>query len=170
MCSDFLSLVLQAAGGAIAETADAGEGQAGINIMIAGLLLQAISLFVFSAVWIQFQFSLRRGIPDQNPTRMKARGRKMFKFFQAGLMLATAAIIVRSVYRVVELWGGFAGKLWNSETDFIIMDGAMIGLAVVVLTVLHPGIAFGGHWVTANWSMKGPRSTGTASEKVVEGV
>jgi hypothetical protein len=169
MTSDFLSLVLQAAGGAIAETAEEDDlAQSGIDVMIAGLLLQAISLFVFSAVWIHFQFSRKRGVLDQTPERISARGRSIFKIFQAGLMLATAAIIVRSVYRVVELWGGFSGELWNNENDFFILDGAMIGLAVVLLTVLHPGIAFSGQWTTCGWNMKGARQSSPKEEKIVE--
>ncbi|SMQ46575.1 unnamed protein product [Zymoseptoria tritici ST99CH_3D7] len=170
MSSDFISLVLQAVGGAIAETADDGSDtkQTGVDIMIAGLLLQAISLVVFSAVWAHFHISLRRGIPDQTPDRRRARGRKIFKLFQAGLMLATAAIIVRSVYRVVELWGGFEGELWNNERDFIIMDGAMMGLAVVLLTGLHPGFCFQGHWQTTGWNVRGSRQKGAVGGKSAE--
>ena len=55
---------------------------------------------------------------------------------------------------MAELWGGFSGKLRNDEIDFMILDGAMIGLAVFILTVLHPGAAFGGQWHAANWSLR----------------
>lgn len=159
MCSDFLSLVLQAVGGALAEMASTKEaGQTGINIMIAGLLLQAISLAVFSAVWTWFMLRVRSGVTDQTHAKVVTRTRMLFKLFQVALMLATAAIIVRSIYRVAELWGGFEGELWNNETDFMILDGVMIALAVLLLTVLHPGIAFGEQWHAANWSIRDGRN------------
>ena len=48
ICFDVFSLVLQAAGGAIADTSKSpAAGQSGINIMIAGLAVQVVSLTVF---------------------------------------------------------------------------------------------------------------------------
>ena len=156
MSSDFLSLVLQAAGGAIAEASDSKGGtQVGVDIMIAGLLLQAISLAFFTGVWAWFQLRVRSGVADQDPGKITTRSRLGFKLFQGGLLLATTSIIIRSIYRVAELWGGFEGELWNNEVDFMILDGAMIALAVVVLTALHPGVAFGEQWHAANWSFRG---------------
>ena len=156
MSSDFLSLVLQAAGGAIAEASDSKGGtQVGVDIMIAGLLLQAISLAFFTGVWAWFQLRVRSGVADQDPGKITTRSRLGFKLFQGGLLLATTSIIIRSIYRVAELWGGFEGDLWNNEVDFMILDGAMIALAVVVLTALHPGVAFGEQWHAANWSFRG---------------
>lgn len=122
--------------------------------MIAGLLLQVVSLCFFSGVWAWFQIRIRNGIPDQNPLKVQTRTRAAFYAFTASLLLATAAIIVRSIYRVAELWSGFTGRLWNNEVDFMVLDGAMIALAVVLLTVLHPGLAFGGQWGAADWSFR----------------
>ncbi|GIZ47662.1 hypothetical protein CKM354_001074700 [Cercospora kikuchii] len=156
MCSDFIALVLQAAGGAIAETADDGsdEQQTGTDIMIAGLLLQAISLCVFAAAWAFFQLRVLKGPTDQRPDRVATRSRTLFKAFQCGLLLSTVLIIIRSIYRVIELWGGFSGELWNDEVDFMVLDGAMISLSVVIMTALHPGPAFREQWVESSWSNK----------------
>ncbi|KAH9845483.1 RTA1 like protein [Teratosphaeria destructans] len=156
MASDFLSLLLQAVGGAIADTADdEGTKQSGIDIMIAGLVLQAVSLAVFLLVVADFGVRCRQGVLDMSAEKQKTRDRFIFKAFMASLLLATVAVLIRSIFRVAELWGGFSGKLWNDETDFLVLDGAMIGLAVVCLTASHPGVAFGGMWRTANWSFKG---------------
>ncbi|KAF2211979.1 hypothetical protein CERZMDRAFT_41922 [Cercospora zeae-maydis SCOH1-5] len=153
MCSDSVALVLQAVGGALAETADTPDDQqTGTDIMIAGLLLQAISLCVFALAWAFFQSRVLRGPTDQTPDRIATRSRTLFKAFQCGLLLSTVLIIIRSIYRVLELWGGFSGSLWNDEVDFMVLDGAMISLAVVVMTVLHPGPAFGVQWIESSWS------------------
>lgn len=167
MTSDFLSLVLQAAGGGIADTAADDQQdlkQTGINIMIAGLVLQAVSLSVFLAVGLDFFIRVRRqGMDNSSPERNAVRSRFVFKAFLAALLLATVAILARSIFRAAELWEGFSGKLWNSETDFLILDGAMVALAVILLSVLHPGLAFGGQWHAANWSLR----TGKEKKKTV---
>ena len=157
MTSDFCSLVLQAAGGGIAETANSHKtSRAGIDIMIAGLFLQAVSIGVFLALMTLFGYRVRRHreTVSHDAEKRARRSRPLFVIFLVSLLVATVAILVRSVFRVVELWSGFAGHLWNSETDFLVLDGAMIGLSVLLLTAFHPGMAFGSEWSTANWSFK----------------
>lgn len=156
MTSDFLSLVLQAAGGAIADTADEDSlKQTGIDIMIAGLVLQAISLAVFLGVALDFFLRVWRKGADESVLERKAlRERMGFKVFLLSLLVATLAILARSIFRAMELWGGFEGELWNNETEFLVLDGAMVGLAVLLLSVLHPGMAFGAEWHKADWSLR----------------
>lgn len=58
---DIVSLVLQAAGGALADTSKgASGGQTGINIMIAGLASQVASLVVFVACCADYALRARR--------------------------------------------------------------------------------------------------------------
>ncbi|KAK5168375.1 phospholipid-translocating ATPase rsb1 [Saxophila tyrrhenica] len=156
MTSDFISLLLQAIGGAIADTADDHDtSQVGIDIMIAGLFLQALSLAAFIAVFADFSWACRRGVLDMDPEKQRIRNSALFKLFTASLLLAAVVVLIRSIFRVVELWQGFEGELWNNETDFMILDGAMIAIAVICLTGMHPGFAFGrGMWVAANWTFK----------------
>ncbi|TKA82882.1 hypothetical protein B0A55_01174 [Friedmanniomyces simplex] len=159
MVSDFLSLLLQAVGGAIADTAiTKSTSQIGIDIMIAGLVLQAISLAAFLSFVADFAWRCHRGVVNQDPDSQRTRGRMLFKASMAGLLLATVVILIRSIFRAAELWGGFAGNLWNNETDFLVLDGAMIALASVCLAALHPGAAFGGQWNAANWSFRAKKT------------
>ncbi|KAK5134143.1 hypothetical protein LTR08_006918 [Meristemomyces frigidus] len=162
MTSDFSSLLLQAIGGAIAEIAlEDSTQRTGINIMIAGLVLQALSLLVFLAVVGDFARSCSGAALSPDPQKRKTRSRAIFKAFMAGLVLATVLILIRSIFRAAELWGGFQGPLWNDETDFLVLDGAMMAVSTVVLTALHPGPAFGGEWHAADWSLK-KKKKGTA--------
>ncbi|KAI8938750.1 hypothetical protein NX059_004617 [Plenodomus lindquistii] len=155
MTSDFLSLVLQAAGGGIADTAETRAGvRTGTHIMVAGLFLQAISLAVFLLYLVYFALRCRSGSLDMDPAKVACRDRGLFKVSLLSLLVATLAILVRSIYRVAELWDGFSGELWNSEKDFMVLDGGMMSLAVLLLTVFHPGPAFGEQWHAANWSFR----------------
>jgi len=158
MCSDFISLLLQAIGGAISATAnDRSTGNTGRYIMIAGLSFQVVSLLVFMILWVDFILAVRRagGSSASDPKFRDIRASPRFKAFQYALWVATILIFIRSVYRVAELQGGFGGKIANDQTVFMIFEGPMIIVATLILTVLHPGFAFSGKWHTAAWSLRG---------------
>ena len=70
------------------------------------------------------------------------------------LFAATLFIFIRSCYRVAELKEGFDGNLANQEVSFMILEGMMILLAVIPLTLLHPGMAFQGSWDQANFKIR----------------
>jgi hypothetical protein len=66
-----------------------------------------------------------------------------------GLAIATVLIFIRSIYRIVELAGGFSGTVANNEGSFMIFEGPMIIVAVALITYYHPGRVFGDLWVSA---------------------
>ena len=73
VCSDIFALVLQAIGGAIADIAKSGSStqQTGINIMIAGLAFQVVSLSIFIALCLDFAWRVRsRGVSSLPTLRM----------------------------------------------------------------------------------------------------
>jgi len=160
MISDFFSLVLQGAGGGIAATANTGSGSnAGRYIMIAGLAWQVLSLAVYFALWAEFVFRVKRSNENLKDARFTAlRESKKFKLFNYALAIATILIFIRCVYRIVELQGGFTGTVASNQVAFMILEGPMIILAVLVLTILHPGRVFDGSWQDAGWSLRKSKS------------
>ena len=67
-------------------------------------------------------------------------------------------VFARCIYRVAELSGGFQGKLANDEeVTYMVLEGAMIVIASIALTVPHPGIAFKGYWVACNFPIRGSK-------------
>ncbi len=70
------------------------------------------------------------------------------------LFVATLTVFIRSVFRVAELSQGFGGSLANDEVTFMILEGAMIIIAAIVLTVVHPGFSFQGNWAGANFNLR----------------
>ncbi len=83
---DFLALLLQAAGGAIAATADAGSSSqdTGVNIMIAGLAMQVFSLLLFMGLCLDFAWAARKNHALWNPTYSSLRANKIWKAFLIG--------------------------------------------------------------------------------------
>jgi hypothetical protein len=79
----------------------------------------------------------------------------MAVLIQIALALATICIFIRSVFRVVELSAGFSGKLANDEVTYMVLEGAMIIIASVALTVMHPGFGFGKQaWEEGDWHFR----------------
>ena len=94
------------------------------------------------------------------------------------LGLATILILVRSSFRVAELSQGFNGPLANQQVTFMILEGAMVILASLLLTAFHPGIAFAGEWQSANFTLgrqkqfsrKGEAQEFSSMDSVTKGV
>lgn len=156
---DLLSLILQAAGGAITSIADADQAdlaQTGINIMIAGLASQVASLTLFMGLCLDYAWrvwSTPEGVNSSVEMEVLRRT-KRWRGFLFGLALATVTIFIRSVFRVAELKDGFDGELANDEVTFMVLEGAMIAITVVCLTVMHPGYCFGGCWGQTAWRFR----------------
>ncbi|KAF7714258.1 Uncharacterized protein PECH_008930 [Penicillium ucsense] len=159
---DLVSLILQAAGGAITSMAKSnqnGLAQNGINIMIAGLSFQVASLALFMGLCLDFAWEVRKNHHDLNPNiRIReVRESVLWKAFLVGLALATLTIFVRSAFRVAELQGGFHSALANNQVMFMILEGAMIAIATICMTVLHPGLCFNGLWDATKWTFRRSR-------------
>lgn len=88
ICFDIFSLVLQAAGGALAASSDSGDSsqQTGINIMIAGLAFQVVSLFLFMVMCADFAFAVLRHQNNLDPTHAALRSTARFKAFLVGMI------------------------------------------------------------------------------------
>lgn len=175
--SDIFSLVLQAVGGALASEADTKSQQdTGVNIMIAGLAYQVFSLLLFLVLWGDFVLRIRKAGEDQkSPQYAALRRSKYFLYFQFGtyifvsifpaeaiinaklitaLLISTLLILIRSTYRVIELQGGFGGSIANNEPSFMILEGPMIIIAVLLVTICHPGLVLKDAWQTASFSFR----------------
>jgi len=153
---DVLSLLLQGVGGGLAATAKDSKGsRRGVDIMIAGLISQVVTMSLFLALWADFALRTRRAKISGSLSRMQPalyeslRSNKSFNIFQWSLFTATVLIFVRCIYRVAELWDGFGGKLANHESTFMIFEGPMIIITVAAITVFHPGRVFGDFWIPA---------------------
>lgn len=132
--ADVICLVLQATGGAMSTNSD-GSDQTGVDITMAGLILQVVILVAFIAAFSDYMIRLWRS------GRMGVVGWRIKSFF-AGLSAAIILILARCAYRVAELKDGYSGEIITHEIPFIILEGVFIILAVVALGFGHPGLVF----------------------------
>ncbi|KAL9586860.1 MAG: hypothetical protein Q9212_000604 [Teloschistes hypoglaucus] len=146
---DILSLVLQALGGGMASAASHSNKspETGDHIMVTGLAFQVFTLLVFMILCTDFAVRTfkrmnRMGEGALDPTHKSLRGSMKFRLFLVVLALSTICIFIRSVFRVVELGEGWNGALIKNQTLFIILEGVMVIIAVLVLNLFHPGLCF----------------------------
>jgi hypothetical protein len=113
--ADLFCLTLQAAGGALSTTSS-GSSQVGVDLALAGLILQVIILFIFCVFFVDYLVRYFRS------GKAEVFGVKM-KLFFGFLSLAILLILARCIYRVDELSEGYNGPLIRNEGLFIALEG-----------------------------------------------
>lgn len=61
------------------------------------------------------------------------------KLMSYGLALSTLFLLIRAIYRTIELSNGWEGRIIHTQVYFNVLDGAMVVLAMWTLNFLHPG-------------------------------
>lgn len=142
--ADLFSLVLQGAGGGIAATANAGSSlqSVGNNLMMAGIVWQVFTLLVFGGMVGDYTSRVYAHRSELEPSAIKLMNATRFKLFTSGLVLAYLTIFTRCIFRIGEMANGWGNPIMQDQTDFIALDGVMITIATLCLTVCHPGLVF----------------------------
>ncbi|KAB5572785.1 RTA1 like protein-domain-containing protein [Coniochaeta sp. 2T2.1] len=136
--ADLVGFFLQCGGGILAATGEKNPslGSAGNTIMIFGVSFQAAIMVV--AGLLAADFALRIG--RRHGARVFSLLPRDLKIFLLAMTAAFFLILTRCIYRIPEMAGGVGGPLMRQETEFMIFDGLLILLAVVLQTAVHPGV------------------------------
>jgi len=165
---DVFSLVLQGAGGGIAATADSGSDlqDLGTNLMVAGVVLQVVVLSIFGALLVEYTIRTYHRRDQLSSGAMTLFRKTSFRCFIFAIIVGFLGIYIRCIYRIPELTDGWGSELMRDETDFIILEGAMIVMSVLVLTVFHPGYCFPalGNTIGKNRASRGKSMDTTSSD------
>ncbi|KAI0026998.1 RTA1 like protein-domain-containing protein, partial [Vararia minispora EC-137] len=143
---DIIALIVQGLGGGIAASANNGDqkqANLGGNIMLGGIIFQLVAIILYSSLATEFFLRYVKDRPLRHDSvayqkRTKTTGRT--KLLLLGMVLMTIFLFIRSIYRTVELAGGWNGSIITTQWLFDIFDGLMIILAMLTLNLLHPGI------------------------------
>ncbi|TFK87668.1 RTA1-domain-containing protein [Polyporus arcularius HHB13444] len=158
-CScDIIALVIQAVGGAKASIAlqtGNGDPEVGGHIMLGGIVFQLVAFCIYLALAAEFLLRYHKDKPvrlaSSAPPKSFALTRDI-KLMIVGLALDGIFILIRSIYRTIELSDGWTGRIISTQVYFNVLDGAMIVLAMYTLNVFHPGFLLGraNVWSSAN--------------------
>jgi len=156
---DIISLVVQGVGGGMAAVAS-GNGQnpaKGGHVMLGGIAFQLFVIIVYSFCAGEFFMRYLRNQPiiraaesgDDAKSKYSSdsngrgeMGHKM-QLMVVALGFSTLLLVIRAVYRTIELSGGWNGKIFGTQVLFNVLDGAMITLAMYTMNVAHPGLLLG---------------------------
>ncbi|CEL63485.1 putative protein C17G6,02c OS=Schizosaccharomyces pombe (strain 972 / ATCC 24843) GN=SPAC17G6.02c PE=4 SV=1 [Rhizoctonia solani AG-1 IB] len=149
--ADVTALVIQAAGGAMASIADTLDGaERGGQIMLGGIVIQLVAVVLYTLLGLEFVVRFTYDQPARPNLGSEPRkyagwasvSRKIV-WMLAGLGIATLFIIIRSIYRTIELTDGWNGTIISTEKWFNWFDGAPIAVAMIAFNVFHPGYLLG---------------------------
>ncbi|KAL7918703.1 hypothetical protein ACQKWADRAFT_232008 [Trichoderma austrokoningii] len=131
----------------------------GADIIAGGLGAQAFLLLVISAVYACFIMHLRSEAEAPNPAHSYIYHSSRFSLFLRYMAMTAFLLFGHTIYRIFEMTGGIDGTLFQSEPAFMVMDALVPFLASLLLTVAHPGAAFGSSWASTsswNYNRRGP--------------
>ncbi|KIO15842.1 hypothetical protein M407DRAFT_201910, partial [Tulasnella calospora MUT 4182] len=144
---DFIALIIQAIGGAAAASADTPEAsERGANIMVAGIIVQMAAITIYCIIQADFLWHVLKERPVRHrfassnvstpPSELedasrtvtlekaaaqvsgRARLTSNIRNMIIGLVIATVFIYIRSIYRTIELLGGWKGAVYINEKLF----------------------------------------------------
>jgi hypothetical protein len=99
-------------------------------------------LVIFGILVLEYSIRTYRRRYQLSSSALKLWSNRRFQFFCGAVVAAYTTILIRCVYRIPELLGGWGGELMRIEIEFIILEGVMIALTVLAQTLFHPGLCF----------------------------
>ncbi|KAH9855543.1 RTA1-domain-containing protein [Lenzites betulinus] len=167
-CScDLIALIVQAIGGAKASGAvqNNEDPNPGGHIMLGGIAFQlaAVSIYMILAAEFLLRYHLDKPYHRKGEVLPKSfaldRG---VKLMIVGLVFDGLFILIRSIYRTIELTNGWGGRIIHTQVYFNVLDGTMIVLAMFTLNFFHPGFLLG---KADRWNSKQPSEAGSETPR-----
>lgn len=90
--------------------------------MMAGLSFQVFSLLLFATATADYYLHLRKHYRNQGFPTAHPR----IRWFLAALGLSYTCIMIRCIYRVIELSKGWNSPLMKKEKDFVVLEGVYV--------------------------------------------
>jgi hypothetical protein len=138
--SDISTFLIQAIGGALSISAnDEPLALAGSRVFLAGLALQLLSFLTFTCIFLFFLYRVRKCEPEVYVQDQQLVWYKDWRALAGTMIVSCIGILIRSVYRTIELSEGFQGRLATSEPFFYGLDTLPLFIAIVVYLPFWPG-------------------------------
>jgi hypothetical protein len=99
-------------------------------------------LALFALIVVEYAFRTYRRRDQLSPAAMSLWTSTKFRLFAGAVIVAYFGILIRCIYRIPELLGGWANDIMRNEPEFIVLEGIMILVTVVAQTAFHPGWFF----------------------------
>ncbi|KAA8910582.1 RTA1 like protein-domain-containing protein [Sphaerosporella brunnea] len=138
VAGDVFSFFMQSSGGGImASSKTSSAMKTGQNVVIGGLIVQILFFSVFMLVAVIFHVRIR-STPTVLASTLQQHGRRGWITLLYVLYVASALILVRSLFRVVEYAEGNDGDLLKHEVFLYVFDSTLMLGALVLFNAVHP--------------------------------
>ncbi|KAI1327209.1 hypothetical protein F5Y16DRAFT_200209 [Xylariaceae sp. FL0255] len=145
--------VLELAGGVLSTVrSEQSQINTGVQLLSAGLAIQLVALLIFVFHGVFFMIALKTRSHGLDPKFAAVYNSKLFAISVTLFVLATAALILRTAYRTVEIAEGYGSSIAQNEVLFLVLDGLFVLLATLLILIGFPARALG-----AAWSQSSPR-------------
>ena len=92
-----------------------------------GIVLQVVTLAIFGIMAVDVFFRIRKSQPeDVNPSTIAFRHSSRFKRILVAIALSYFAILIRCIYRIAEMAGGWSNPIMQNQIGFIVLDGVSV--------------------------------------------
>jgi hypothetical protein len=105
--------------------------------MEGGIAFQVVTLLIFGALATEI-YILYKKDPSCSSVFLDPKVKRAI----IAVVVAYVAILIRCIYRIAEMAGGWKNPIMQDEVLFVILEGVMCVIACVVLNVFHPGTIF----------------------------
>lgn len=142
---DVVALFMQGAGGGIAAGQSDSSVKVGRWVMVGGIVFQVVVLTTFIGMftYVNYKIFFTNSEHTWAGAYQRQRKRPLFRFWIPAVYVSLLFLEIRSIYRIVELSEGWNGYLMTTQGYFLVLDGLMIFLGMLALTIVYPGIAYG---------------------------
>ncbi|KAH0431456.1 hypothetical protein CcaCcLH18_07072 [Colletotrichum camelliae] len=130
---DVISFILQAAGGGIMASGTKASLELGEHIVIGGLVVQVLFFSLFASTAAVFHVRMRK-----LPTTRVLSANIPWEAFLAVLYLASALIMIRSIFRLIEYAQGNDGYLVSHEVYLYVFDSVLMFATMCLFAWKHP--------------------------------
>ncbi len=98
---------------------------------------QVLTLLIFGGLATEFYRRYRK-----DPARPTHFLEASVKNSLIAVVVAYSAILIRCIYRIAEMAGGWANPIMQNQPLFVVLDGVMCVIACIALASFHPGAIF----------------------------
>ncbi|RAR03599.1 putative RTA1 domain protein [Stemphylium lycopersici] len=134
---DIGSFVCQIMGSAMQTQGGADGAATGTTVVVGGLGTQLAAFVLFVLMAVVFHRRL-----EAEPTTTSLRTHVKWRKYMWALYAVSALVMIRSLFRFIEILEGPEGKAYGTEAYLYIFDAALMFAVVVIMAVLHPGLLF----------------------------
>jgi len=123
---DAVSIIIQAVAGAVASTATT-NGKISANAsniaLLVGICFQVFTLLIFGVMAGLYAHNVSRDRHALGPAALSLLRSRQLRKFVFAMSLAYLVILIRCVYRIGEVSGGWKNSISRNQVGFMILDG-----------------------------------------------